>query len=189
MRDVFAEYVAADDSTVDVIAPIDVVHELQRHVGFRFGRQQGAGECLRHLLQCTGLGHRLCGARADLVDGGVVLGYAPEAARVSAAAAAIDARALPPEAATGDGGLKHAPSALAIRINNVYERGDAEFWVSADVEWPTEALTVTIDDAAALQAEYVVQSYLTRRREEGASVSRGMRSGHYVAYFQHEGTW
>ena len=55
VRDVFAEYIAADDSTVDVIAPIDVVHELQRHVGFRLGRQQDAGECLRHLLQYTGL--------------------------------------------------------------------------------------------------------------------------------------
>ena len=123
------------------------------------------------------------------MDGSVVLSYTPEAAQVSAAAAAIDARALLLEATTGEGGLKHAPPSLAIRINNIYEQGDAEFWVDAHVDWPTEAFTVTINDAAAPQAEYVVQSYLAHRREEGASVSRGMRSGHYVAYFQHQGTW
>ena len=122
VREVFAEYVATDASTVDVIAPIDVVHELQRHVGFILGRQQDAGECLRHLLQYTGLGHRLCNAHTDLVDGAVVLSYTPEAAQVSAAAAAIDARALLLEATTGEGGLRHAPPALAIRINNIYEQ-------------------------------------------------------------------
>ena len=189
VRAVFAEYIASDESTVDVIAPIAVVNELRRHVGFTLSRQQDAAECLRHLLQYTGLGHRHCDAHADMVDGSVVLSYTPEAAQVSVAAAAIDARALLLEATTGDGGLKHAPAALVIRINNIYEQGIDEFWVDARVEWPKEALTVTIDNHAAPQAQYVVQSYLTHRREEGVSVSRGMRSGHYVAYFQHDGSW
>ena len=189
VRAVFAEYIASDASTVDVIAPIDVVNELKRQVGFTFGRQQDAAECLRHLLHYTGLGHRHCDAHAEMVDGSVVLSYTPEAAQVSVAAGAIDARALLLEATTGDVGLKHAPAVLAIRINNIYEQGDEEFWVDVHVDWPKEAFTVTIGNEAAPQAQYSVQSYLTHRREEGASVSRGMRSGHYVAYFQHDGSW
>lgn len=105
LRAVFAEYIATDESTVDDIAPIDVVNELRRQVGFTFGRQQDAAECLRHLLHYPGLGHRHCDAHADLVDGSVVLRYTPAAAQVSGAAAAIDARALLLEATAWDGGL------------------------------------------------------------------------------------
>ena len=78
---------------------------------------------------------------------------------------------------------------LAIRINNIYEQGEEEFWVDAQVDWPKEALTLTIANEAAPEAEYVVQSYLVHRRDEGASVSQGMRSGHYVAYFQNGASW
>ena len=189
VRAVFASYVASDASAADVIAPTLVVDELRRHVGFNLGRQQDAAECLGHLLQYTGLGQRLCDSHSELVEGSVVLSYTPESAQVSGAAAAIDARALLLEATTGDGGLKLAPAVLAIRINNIYEQGDDAFWVDAQVDWPKEALTLTIANDAAPQAEYVVQSYLVHRRDEGASVSLGMRSGHYVAYFQHGASW
>ena len=93
------------------------------------------------------------------------------------------------EATTGDGCLKRAPPALAIRINNIYEQGGEEFWVDAKVAWPIEAVTLTIMNDAEPQAEYDVQAYLVHRHEDGAPVSRGMRSGHYVAYFRYGTSW
>lgn len=78
VRAIGAEYLASVESTDDVIAPIDMANELKRHVGFPFGRQQDAAECLRHLLQYTGLWHRHWDGHADLVDGSAVLSYTPE---------------------------------------------------------------------------------------------------------------
>ena len=71
--------------------------------GFALGSQQDAAECLRQLLRDTRLGQRYCDSQADVVDGSVVICYTPEAAQVSVAAAAVDARALRLEATTGDG--------------------------------------------------------------------------------------
>ena len=189
LRDLFAEYIATDISTADVISPVDVVHEIGRHAGFNLGRQHDAAECLRQLLHYAGLGQRLCDTQAEVADGGVVICYTPEAAQVSEAAVAIDARTLLLEATTGDGGLKRAPPALIIRINNIYEQGGEEFWVDARVEWPNEALTITIGNDAEPEVEYDVQACLVHRHADGAPVSRGMRSGHYVAYFRQGAAW
>ena len=189
LRDLLAEYVASGVSTADVISPITVLHQVSRHAGLSLGRQHDAAECLRQLLQYTGLGQRLCDSQADVMDGSVLICYTPEAAQVSVAAAAIDVRALLLEATTGDRALKKAPQALAIRIENTYEQGGQAFWVDARVAWPNEALTLTTTNAIEPQADYDVQAYLVHRHEQDAPVSAGMRSGHYVAYFKHGAAW
>ena len=149
------------------------------------GHQQDAAECLRQLLRYTGLGQRFCDSQAEVVDGSVVICYTPEVAQVSAAAAAVDVGSLLLEATTGDGALNLGPQALAIRIENTYEQGGEAFWVDARVAWPSDQLTLTVANDAEPQVDYDVQAYLVHRPDPGASVARGMRSGHYVAYFKH----
>ena len=119
----------------------------------------------------------------------MVICYTPEAAQVSAAAAAVDAGALLLEATTGDGALKLGPQALAIRIENTYEQGGEAFWVDARVAWPSDQLTLTVANDAEPQVDYDAQAYLVHRHPAGTAVSRGMRSGHYVAYFKHGAAW
>jgi hypothetical protein len=189
LRDLLAEYIASGVSTAAVISPVAMLREVQRYAGFSLGRQHDAAECLRLLLLYTGLGQRLCDSQADAVDGSVVICYTPEAAQVSVAAAAVDARALLLEATTGDRCLRRAPHALAIRIENTYEQGGEAFWVDAQVAWPNEPLTLTLGNDAEPQVDYDVQAYLVHRHEKSAPVSRGMRSGHYIAYFRHGAAW
>ena len=81
------------------------------------------------------------------------------------------------EATTGEGSLKQAPPALAIRINNIYEQGGGEFWVDAQVEWSSEAITITIANDAEPEAEYDVQAYLVHRHADGAQVFQDVHSG------------
>ena len=70
-----------------------------------------------------------------------------------------------------------------------YERGGEAFWVDARVNWPSTSCTLTVENEAEPQADYDVQAYLVHRHDAGVPVSRGMCSGHSVAYFKHGGTW
>ena len=135
------------------------------------------------------MGQRYCDSQADVVDGSVVICYTPKSAQVSAAAAAVDARGLLLEATTSDRALKLGAQALTIRVENTYEQGGENFWVDAQISWPSEALTLTVANEAEPQVDYDVQAYLVHRHDVGAPVSRGMRSGHYVAYFKHGASW
>ena len=153
LRALFAEYVASGVDMADVISPDDMLHQVQRHAGFTMGRQQDAAECLRQLLLYTGLGQRFCDSHAEVIDGSVVICCIPEAAQVSLAAAAVDARELLLEATTGDGALRHGAQALTIRIENTYEQGGDAFWVDARVAWPNEPLTLTVENDAAPQVD------------------------------------
>ena len=162
---------------------------MQRHTGFIFGRQHDAAECLRQLLRYTQLGTRLCDSRADAVDDSVLLCYTPEAVQVSQKAAAIDMRSLLLEATTGDQALRRAPQVLTLRIENTYEMGGDAFWVDARVAWPGGPITITTLDGTEPHIDYEVQAYLVHRRAEDVSVSVGMRSGHYIAYFKHGNAW
>ena len=78
---------------------------------------------------------------------------------------------------------------MAIRIENTYEQGGEAFWVDARVAWPNDQLTLTVANDAEPQVDYDVQAYLVHRPAPGASVARGMRSGHYIAYFKHGAAW
>ena len=48
---------------------------------------------------------------------------------------------------------------------------------------------MTIENEAEPQVDYDVQAYLAHRHDANAPLSRGMASGHYVAYFKHGVTW
>ncbi|CAK0796442.1 unnamed protein product, partial [Prorocentrum cordatum] len=188
LRDLFEEYVASGDSTADVIAPVRVLQKVQQHAGFVPGRQQDAAECLRQLLLCTGLHRRFCDSQAPVADGGVVMSFAPEVAQISSAAGAIDAKALLLTAMADEGKLGIGAQVLVLRMETTYELGGEDFWVDAHVTWPDHSLTVTVANEAEPQVDYDVQAYLVHIPFD-TDVSRGMRSGHYVAYFKHGSTW
>ncbi len=48
---------------------------------------------------------------------------------------------------------------------------------------------MTLGNDAEPQVDYDVQAYLVHRHEKSAPVFRGMRSGHYIAYFRHGAAW
>ena len=190
LKQVLQDYVATGPGFVcDVISPCDVVTEICRHACFAPGQQQDAAECLRQFFRYVRVLGKVCDSGAALVDGGVLLCHAPDMARVSGAASAVDMRALLLEAVTGETALEQSPEALVVRLENTYEEGGELFWVNVDAKWPEEPYPITTKESGQAQTEYIVQAYLVHRRAAGAGVAQGMRSGHYIAYFKRSGQW
>ena len=210
LQDLFAEYVASGVSTADVISPVAFLDKFRRQsLTFAVGRQQDAHECLRHILQYTGLGQEFCDCQAQVADGSVVICFAPEVAQISAESGPLDAKALLLEATTGDGALGKGAQALIIRLENTYEQGGDKFWVDAEVEWPEDSLTLTVANDEEPQVEYDVQGYLVHKPPQFSKEEKeqedlgqyhrllearrrafeGRNSGHYIAYFKHGAAW
>ena len=82
------------------------------------------------------------------------MSFASEVAKISSAAAPIDARALLLTAMTDEGKLGIGAQVLVLRVQTTYELGGEDFWVDAQVTWPDHSLTVTVANEAEPQVEY-----------------------------------
>ena len=128
----------------ETIAPFAFMRALFEYTPcLAAGRQNDAQECLSALFNATRMNERLCLGVSGVEHAGVVLCELASDARVSMNATPVDMQNLLVVALTGERALRRAPLLLAVRVENIYVEGDAEFFVDARADWTQVTLNLT----------------------------------------------
>ena len=197
LKETLREYIS---NHTQVIVPYEVLRLLQismQHLGDMIHRQQDAQEILSFLMvSCTmGLDPML----PDVVSqDGVILCGLTDDARVSGLEAPVDILGLILTSLSDGFALIHAAPLLIMRLENIYDDGDGEYFVDARGHWPQGDIDLSPclrgDDGVAAQARtcpaatYTLRDFIAHLHSPGPP-QHGMRGGHYIAYTCREGTW
>ena len=165
----------------ETITPAPVLDMLLRWQGSdAAGRQQDAAEQLGNLLTMTGMDVALGVSHAELVQAGQLICKTPARAEISERASPVDMYEVLQEALR-EQNLQEAPKLLVICLDNTYEQGDSIFWVTARVSWSPESISLEHATPGSAMVKYRLRGYIEHKHGD-PTPSRGMQSGHYVAY-------
>ena len=110
-------------------------------------------------------------------------------AQVSHDAPPVDMQNLLMTSLTGDNAIAASVPALVIRVENIYEAGEQYFAVDASADWSGGPIELSVRDAPDRRPQYAVAGFVAHESDAAVDGRRRMRSGHYIAYVQCEGSW
>ena len=85
-------------------------------------------------------------------------------------------------ALTGDQAMLDAPSALVLRVENIYEQDGNYFAVDVNADWSATDLCVSVRDKPSLNPKCCVAAFVAHVSGGEVETRQRMRSGHYTAF-------
>ena len=154
---------------------------------FQRGRQEDAEECLGQLLKSIDGSYaardhplpssRVFGAPAEAGEVHIMRCPVSAEAQVSASSTSIDLCDALEKSFRGGLVVQSAPPALLVRMENVYDEGNAYYHVDVKVTWSRVACDLTCGHGSTVR--YRVAALAIYRRSER----------HYVAFIHSDNTW
>ena len=155
--------------------------------GFQGGRQEDAEECLSQLLKSIDGSYAACdhplpssrvfGAPAEAGEANIIRCPVSAEVRAGALSNPIDMCDTLEKSFRGGLVLQSAPPALLVRMENVYDEGNAYYHVDVKATWSRVACDLTCGHGSTVR--YRVAALVIYRRGER----------HYVAFIHSDNTW